>query len=97
MTRLESGGPEAQPIAERTSILVIVARDQPGLFRYLVNDFPDFKAVEAVFDRRHGKRRNRTWTRESDRRRVDRRSSVDIESRLRRNGYAIVFRQSASR
>jgi hypothetical protein len=93
MIPVGDGGPEAQSIAERTSVLVIVARDQPGLLRYLVNDFPNFKTVQAVFDRRHGKRRNCTRPCESDRRRVDRRLSIDNDSRLRRDGYVIVLRQ----
>ncbi len=53
--------------------LLIVAANQPDLWRYLTDNFAGDAKVEVILDRRRGERRQRHQKRESERRRARRR------------------------
>jgi hypothetical protein len=73
-----------------SQILMIVARDEPGLRWYLAHDF---EGVEVVLDRRRGERRQGTQAHPEGRRRGDRRHDLNGESNLRCLGFTIARRQ----
>jgi len=75
-----------------TLILMVVSRDNPGLYDYAVREFADSEEIQVVLDRRTADRR-----RDSDdtggiaveRRRSDRRRYA-VDHRLRTIGWAFV-------
>jgi hypothetical protein len=79
--------------ALRSRYLVIVSRDHPGLVPYLLQDFAHLKVAEVALDRRQRERRHRAWTRDPNRRCVDRRQDFSGGSILRRHGFAIFQRK----
>ena len=74
---------------ERT---VIIVRDEIALSRVsAVPQQPSGHPVEIVVDRRRGDRRRQgTPSGTDERRQSDRRVNVDAQSRLRREGFAVV-------
>src|SRR5262245_57527573 len=74
-----------------TRILMIVSRDNPGLYEYAVREFADSDEITVVLDRRTTDRRRGTSTGRIavERRRVDRRRYA-VDHRLRTIGWAFV-------
>jgi hypothetical protein len=73
--------------------MIIVARDQPDLWRYLVKQFAGRNEVRILQDRRQWERRRRRQTWEPERRRADRRGPPTISTDLRRRSFLIVPRR----
>ena len=73
--------------------ILVVARNQPGLFEYLRQVFMEDPDVKVVIDRRQGDRRRRAepWSAER-RRQSDRRTRPALDEKLRDIGFAIVKR-----
>ncbi len=72
-----------------TRVLLVVSRQEPGLYDHLRRTL-ETATVEVVFDRRRGERRQRSETPEVDLRRGNRRQH-DINEDLRRLGWAQVW------
>ncbi len=70
--------------------LMIVARDEAELYDYLKRDFADEPPVQVVMDRRHGERRQVSVPSTDERRRSDRRTRKDVQTRLAELGYVFV-------
>ena len=70
--------------------LLIVARDQPDLWRYLKDDFTGDDKVEVILDRRRGERRQRVQLREPERRQGERRRQPSIDKALPFRSFVIV-------
>ena len=70
--------------------ILVVARDQRGLFEYLSLDFAEDPDVLVVIDRRVWQRRQRAGTAATERRRRDRRLRPPIDQKLQSFGFAIV-------
>jgi hypothetical protein len=71
-------------------LLIVVAQDEPGIYRNLCRRFEGAGGVRIVRDRRLGDRRRTSRSRGRDRRISDRRVQSDIERRLRSLGYATI-------
>ena len=71
--------------------ILVVAKNQPGLFEYLRQDFSEDPDVQVVIDRRSGDRRQRAqaWTAER-RRQSDRRRHPALDEKLQSIGFAVV-------
>ncbi|MBI2219372.1 MAG: hypothetical protein HYU51_19005 [Candidatus Rokubacteria bacterium] len=69
---------------------LIVARNQPGLYAYLQQNFAGDADVQVVMDRRVGERRRSAVTVEHDRRQSCRRSRPVLSDKLESIGFAIV-------
>lgn len=87
---IESASPKAKVRSGMPRVLVIVARDQPDLWRYLTRDFGGYKHVEVILDRRHGGRWQWAQTRELQERASDRRRPESSDSDLRYRAFMIV-------
>ncbi|HSB71168.1 MAG TPA: hypothetical protein VLT62_17720 [Candidatus Methylomirabilis sp.] len=74
-------------------VLVVVARDQPDLWRHLIRDFGRYKHVEVILDRRHGGRWQWTQPRELQERAIDRRRQERSDTDLRYRAFLIVAPQ----
>ena len=72
--------------------LLIVARSQPDLWRYLTDNFSGDEKVEVVLDRRRGERRRRTQPHEPERRQGERRRQPGIDSDLSYR-FLVIVRQ----
>jgi len=74
-----------------TLILMIVSRDNPGLYDYAVREFADSHEIKVVLDRRTTDRRrgNPVGGIVVERRRLDRRRYA-VDHRLRTIGWAFV-------
>ena len=75
-----------------TTILMIVSRDNPGLYEYAAREFAGSTEITVVLDRRTNDRRRGCSDDESvdiDRRRADRRRYA-VDHRLRTIGWAFV-------
>ncbi len=70
--------------------LLIVARNQPGLYTYLQEDFAQDVDVRVIMDRRVRERRRQAASVADDRRRVDRRAAPELADKLTSIGFAIV-------
>jgi hypothetical protein len=70
--------------------LFIVGQDQPDLCDYFTRWFSEVPEVEVVSDRRRGERRQAGQSREPERRRMDRRSNLNVSEEIRQTGFAIV-------
>jgi hypothetical protein len=70
--------------------LIIVARDQPDLWRTLMQEFGQSQEIRILLDRRQGERRKGNQFYEPDRRGVDRRSLPRIEDDVRSRQYVLV-------
>jgi len=62
--------------------LIIVGRDDPGLYEALCADWAGDKDVAVIFDRRVGQRRHAARALEADRRQADRRRETPVEALL---------------
>jgi len=71
-------------------LLIVVAQDEPGIYRNLCRRFEGAGSVRIVRDRRLGDRRQRPASHGRDRRISDRRVQPDTERRLRSLGYATI-------
>jgi hypothetical protein len=69
---------------------LIVARNQPGLFSYLQQNFAGDADVRVIMDRRVGERRRTAVTVEHDRRRSSRRTRTIASDKLDAIGFAVV-------
>jgi hypothetical protein len=79
-----------------TPCLVVVPRDQPDLLDLLSQELFADPEIEVVLDRREGeRRRGRAGTRPDERRREDRRRSIDEGEILGLDGVVIAFRAEA--
>ena len=72
--------------------LLIVARNQPDLWRYLKADFAGDEKVEVILDRRRGERRQRVQPHESERRQGERRRQPSIDKDLTYR-FLVIVRQ----
>lgn len=81
---------QPQPSGNRDGGLIIVARDQPDLWRYLAKQFAGRDEVRVLQDRRQWERRQRRLMWEPERRGADRRSPLSISTDLRRRSFLIV-------
>lgn len=70
--------------------LIIVARDQPDLWRTLIQEFGQSQEIRILLDRRQGERRKGNQFYAPDRRGVDRRSLPRIEDDVRSRQYVLV-------
>lgn len=75
-------------------LLFVVARAEPARYEYLRDAFAAEEAVEIVFDRRLGQRRQGQAAHQPERRRRDRRARY-VNRELDRLGYALVRRHAA--
>lgn len=73
--------------------LLVVARNQPGLYAYLKEDFAGDGDVEVIMDRRVGERRRARAPCAPERRRSERRAGPDVRDRLTSIGFAVVRAQ----
>ena len=71
------------------SVLFVVARDEPELYRHLVEHFDGIEAVTVILDRRAGA------VDAGHERRVDERRSLDAAFALQRRGW-LVFRRNTA-
>src|SRR5919108_2195758 len=62
--------------------LIIVGRDDPGLYQALCADWAGDKDVAVIFDRRVGQRRHEARTVDADRRQADRRRDPPVQALL---------------
>ena len=62
--------------------LIIVGRDDPGLYQALCADWAGEKDVAVIVDRRVGQRRHEARTVDADRRQADRRQEPPVEALL---------------
>ena len=83
---------EARPALGKVRYLIIVARDQPDLWRALARHIVGDEGVQVILDRRRWPRRRREETREPDRRGADRRQTPRIERDLRHRSFVLVDR-----
>ena len=70
--------------------LLIVARNQPDLWRYLKGNFAGDEKVEVILDRRRGERRQRSQPHEPDRRQAERRRPPSLDRDLTYRSFVIV-------
>jgi hypothetical protein len=70
--------------------LIIVARDQPDLWRTLTREFGQSQEIRVLLDRRQGERRKEDQSYVPDRRGVERRSLPRIEDDVRSRQYVLV-------
>jgi hypothetical protein len=92
----ENTSPAAQPTRTSVRARVIVAQDQPCLFRSLRVHLAANEDIEVLFDRRLWERRQQVQTYDSDRRGSDRRQPMRIENDVRYRKYVIVRAQHGS-
>jgi hypothetical protein len=76
---------------EMSRLLFVVSRAEPKRYEYLRTAFAGEEAVEIVFDRRVGQRRQHPIPYEEDRRRGERRAR-DLSHELDRLGYTLIRR-----
>ena len=70
--------------------LLIVARNQPDLWRYLKDNFAGDDKVEVILDRRREERRQRIQPHESERRQAERRRQPSLDKDLTYRSLVIV-------
>jgi hypothetical protein len=70
--------------------IVIVARDQPDLWKYLLQEFAGDEDVHVLLDRRQGERRQRVQGYESERRGVKRRRRLSTDTDLRSHPFILM-------
>jgi hypothetical protein len=79
-----------QPKGNIVRGLIIVARDQPELWRALTREFGQSQEIRVLLDRRLGERRKDDQSYVPDRRGMDRRSMPRIEDDVRSRQYVLV-------
>ena len=78
-------------ISPDSAILLIIGRDQPGLYQKLSAAFAGEANARVVLDRRRGERRRRRPDSPTvERRRSDRRTRPNVDSRVQTLGWAAV-------
>ena len=77
-------------IGHETAILLIIGRDQPGLYEKLSAAFAGESNARVILDRRRGERRDRSDGPAVERRRNDRRTRPNVDTRVRTLGWAAV-------
>ena len=87
---------DEQPEAPRPRYLIVVARDQPDLWRHLRQSFGELRGVDVVLDRRHGGRWQWAQSWEYEQRGMDRRRAADAASRLSHRSVMIVHPEGSS-
>ena len=92
----ENSSPEAQLTRTSVRARVIVAQDQPCLYRTLRVHLAANEDIEVLLDRRLWERRQRVQTYDPDRRASDRRRPMRIENDVRYRQYVIVRAQHGS-
>jgi hypothetical protein len=80
----------APPTRKIVRGLIIVARDQPELWRALTHEFGQSQEIRVLLDRRQGERRKADQAHTPDRRGTDRRSLPRIEDDVRSRQYVLV-------
>jgi hypothetical protein len=75
------------------AFLVVVKREEPDLFDYLLRHFDD-PDVQVLVDRRIGDRRNSEGRTENERRQRDRRAGHANEDPLWQYGFRVAVAQS---
>jgi len=73
--------------------LLIVARSQPDLWRYMEHNFAGDEKVEVILDRRRGERRQRAQAHEPERRQGERRRQPSLDKDLAYRFLVIVRQQ----
>jgi hypothetical protein len=73
-----------------TAILLIIGRDQPGLYEKLKAAFAGESNARVILDRRRGDRRSQSQGPSVERRRADRRTRPAVDTRVRALGWAAV-------
>ncbi len=71
----------------------IVARDQPDLWHGLRRDFADDKEVQVILDRRRAERRQSVQVHDPERRGAGRRRQTSIGDNLRYRSFVILHEQ----
>jgi hypothetical protein len=89
MASLKKGG-TVPPPGQTVPGLLIVARNQPELYRALQQTFGESQEVFVILDRRGENRRQRALAVPGDRRRKERRSPPCITDDLRLREYVLV-------
>lgn len=89
---VESETSKAQLPSERARLLVIMERGQFDLYRYLRQDFVEYKHVEVILDRRHEYRMPQAEVHGLPGQIADRRRSMSFDTDLRHHGFVIVPR-----
>lgn len=79
-----------QPKGNIVRGLIIVARDQPDLWRTLTREFGQSQEIRVLLDRRQGERRKDNQSYAPDRRGTDRRSLPRIEDDVRSRQYVLI-------
>ncbi len=74
--------------------LVVVRRDEPGLFRYLQQHFQE-PEVSVLIDRRYGERRRQDNSVADNRRRQDRRAASPEDDPLWKYGFRVAAAHQA--
>ena len=82
--------PNVQPKRNIVRGLIIVARDQPDLWRTLTREFGQSQEIRVLLDRRQGERRKEDQSYVPDRRGTERRSLPRIEDDVRSRQYVLV-------
>jgi hypothetical protein len=77
-------------VTHDTAILLIIGRDQPGLYEKLKAAFAGESNARVILDRRRGDRRSNGQGTTLERRRADRRTRPAVDSRVRALGWAAV-------
>lgn len=72
--------------------LLIVARNQSDLWRYLKDNFAADQKVEVILDRRRAERRQRIQPQEPERRQGERRRRPSIDNDLSYRFFVIIRR-----
>ena len=70
--------------------LIIVARDQPDLWRHLTQNTGEYEGIEFVLDRRHGGRVRWAQMRALQERGTDRRRPLGVDEDLHHRAFVIV-------
>lgn len=77
-------------VSHDTAILLIIGRDQPGLYEKLKAAFAGESNARVILDRRRGDRRSQSGSSTVERRRRDRRTRPNVDTRVRALGWAAV-------
>jgi hypothetical protein len=77
-------------VGHDTGILLIIGRDQPGLYEKLTAAFAGESNARVILDRRRSDRRGRPDSPAVERRRKDRRTRPTVDTRVRALGWAAV-------
>ena len=87
---VETKSSKAQLLSEGARLLVIMERDQLDLYRYLRQDFAEYKHVEVILDRRHEYRRQQAEVHGLPEQTADRRRPMSLDTDLRHHAFVIV-------